>query len=209
MLRSSLPISSQSPGVSAVGIRRTKKDVRLVTLACVVGGALSLGGCGVAEPEPEASVKPVQLQVSPAKFSKTRQVTGDEVTLSLTIKNVGQNPAPELLVQLEGLDETTIADPREEGRLRTTPDDLPNAVKRAAWFVDESPDRTPLSNSFLYPGGRLEPGRTRTLKWKFNATTAGDHELKYQVFAGLTDNAAKATSGDGLTGTVAAVITNK
>lgn len=209
MLRSSLPISSQSPGVGAEGIRRTKKDVRLVTLAFVVGGAFTLGGCGVAEPEPEAAVKPVQLEVSPMKFSKTKQVTGDDVTLSVTIKNVGENPAPGLLVQLEGLDETTIANPFDEGRLRTTPDDLPDAVTRAAWFVDGAPDRTPLSNSFLYPGGRLDPGRTRTLKWEMAATTAGDHELKYRVFAGLTDNAAKATSGEGLTGTVKAKITDR
>lgn len=209
MLRSSLPISSQSPGVRAEGIRLTGTGVRLVTLGLSVGAAFTLAGCGATVAEPEAAVKPVQLQVSPAKFSKTKQVTGDNVTLSMTVKNVGQNPAPNLLVQLKGLDETTLADPADEGRVRTEKDDLPDAVTRAAWFVDDSPERTPLSSSNLYPAGRLEPGRTRTLKWKMNASRAGDHELGYQVYAGLTDNAAKATSGEGLTGTVTATITNK
>lgn len=209
MLRSSLPISSQSPGVGAEGIRRTKTGVRLVTLGSAALAAVTLGACGVAEPKPEAAVKPVQLEVSPAKFSKTEQIAGDDVVLSLTVKNVGANPAPELLVQLKGNDETTLADPADEGRLRTERDDLPNAVTRAAWFVDGSPNGTPLGNSNLYPGGRLEPGRTRTLRWRLNAQTEGEHELTYRVFAGLTDNAAKATGGTGLTGSVSASITEK
>lgn len=183
--------------------------MRLVTLGAAVVTTFSLGACGVAEPEPDAAVKPVQLQVSPLKFSDTEQVAGDDVTLSLTVKNVGSNPAPNVLVQLKGNDETTLANPADEGRERTDKDDLPNAVTRAAWFVDRAPDRTGLGNSNLYPGGRLEPGRTRTLKWRLNASRAGEHELEYQVFAGLTDNAAKATGGTGLTGTVKASITDR
>ncbi len=209
MLRSSLPISSQSPGVGADGIRRTKIGVRLVTLSAVAGASFTLGACGVAEPEPDAAVKPVQLEVSPAKFSKTNQLSGDDVVLSMTVKNVGANPAPELLVQLEGNEETTLASAEDPGRLRTDKDDLPDQVQRAAWFVDGSPDRTPLGNSTLYPAGRLDPGRTRTLRWRMNAQTEGEHELKYRVFAGLTDAAAKATGGDGLTGSVRATITEK
>lgn len=209
MLRSSLPISSQSPGVSSVGIRRTSGAVRLVTLGTAVVAALSVAGCGVAEPVPDAAVKPVTLEVSPAKFSKTAQVTGDEVTFSMTIKNVGQNPAPGILVKLKGNDKTVLADPNDEGRLRTEKDDLPNAVTRAAWFVDLAPSRTPLSQSTMYPGGPLEPGEARTMRWRLNAQTVGEHELGYQVFAGQTAAAAEATGGTGLTGGVKAVITNK
>ncbi len=210
MLRSSLPISSQSPGVGAGGIRRTNSRVRLVTLGVAVTASFSLGACGgVAEPEPDAAVKPVTLEVSPAKFSKTEQTSGDDVVLSMTVKNVGANPAPELLVQLTGNEETTLATPGIEGRVRTEKDDLPDDVTRAAWFVDGSPDRTPLSSSNLYPGGRLEPGRTRTLRWRMSAQTPGTHELKYRVFAGLTGAAAKATGGTGLTGSVKATIADK
>lgn len=209
MLRSSLPISSQSPGVGAVGIRRTKVAVRLVTFGTAAVAAFGVAGCGVAKPEPEAAVKPVQLQVSPAKFSKTVQVTGDEVTFSMNIKNVGQNPAPGILVQLKGNDKTTLAVASDEGRLRTEKDDLPDAVTRAAWFIDGSSSRTPLSNSQLYPGGVLDPGETKTMRWLMNAQTVGEHELGYEVFAGQTNAAAEATHGTGLTGRVKAVITNK
>ncbi len=209
MLRSSLPISSQSPGVSSVGIRRTTSAVRLVTLGTAVVAAFTVAGCGVAEPVPDAAVKPVQLEVSPAKFSKTKQVSGDDVVFSMTIKNVGQNPAPSLLVQLEGNEETTLGTPSLEGRLRVEKDDLPDAVQRAAWFVNAAPGRTPLSNSSMYTGGPLKPGEARTMRWSLNAQTAGEHELRYQVFAGQTGAAAKATQGTGLTGGAKAVITNK
>lgn len=164
----------------------------------------------MAEAPEEPAAKPVELAVSPARFSAEKQRPGDEVTLSLTIKNTGSNPAPEVLVQLRGLEKTTLADPMDEGRLRTTPDDLPNAVTRAAWFVDGWPgDTPPLGASNLYPGGRLEPGRTRTMRWRLSAQRGGDHTLEYQVFSGTTDNAAKATSGTGLKGTVSATISEK
>jgi hypothetical protein len=183
--------------------------VRLVTVSTAVVAALSLAGCGVAEPEPDAAVKPVQLEVSPAKFSKTKQVTGDEVTFSVTIKNVGQNPAPGIIVELLNNDETVLADPADEGRQRTEKEDLPDAVTRAAWFVDLAPSRTPLSNSTMYPGGPLKPGEARTMRWLLNAQRAGEHELRYQVFAGQTGAAAEATQGTGLTGGAKAVITDR
>ncbi|MBJ7470294.1 MAG: hypothetical protein JHD16_03295 [Solirubrobacteraceae bacterium] len=184
--------------------------MRLVTLGVAAVATLSLGACGVAEPEEPAAVKPVELEVSPAKFSKTAQLTGDDVTLSMNVKNVGTNPASEVIVQLIGNTETTLANPADEGRLRTDPDDLPDAVTRAAWFVDDAPDRTPISSSNLYPtGGVLKPGESREVKWRMNASRAGSHELEYRVFVGLTDNAAKATRGTGLTGTVSATIANK
>jgi hypothetical protein len=206
VLRSSLPISSQSSDGDAVGIRLTDFRVRLVTVGVVAAMAIGVSGCGVAKAEPEAAAKAVQLEVSTPEFSRQRQVSGDEVTLSMTVKNTGSNPAPGLIVQLKGLGSTTIADPLDEGRDRSTKDDLPDSTKRAAWFVDKGPDGAALSSSFLFPGGALAPGRSRTLRWQMNAQTPGDHTLAYQVWSGLTDNEAKATSGTGLSGSIDATI---
>lgn len=181
--------------------------MRLLTLGTATFLALGIAGCGsVASAPDEAAVKPVELKVSPAKFSKTQQRPGDNVTLSLTITNSGSNPVANLAVQLTGLEESTLTGSDDETRIRTEKDDLPNSVKRAAWFVDDAPLGGSYGAGNLYEGGRLEAGRSRTLRWRLNAQQPGKHTLKYQVFAGLTDNAAKATSGTGLTGTVSATI---
>jgi hypothetical protein len=169
-----------------------------------------VAGCGsISAAEKEPAAKPVQLQVSQGKFSKQLQSPGEEVTFSLTVKNTGSNPAPGLVVELKGLADTTLADPSDNGRVRDTKTDLPDATKRAAWFVDDFPDGPALGDSFLYPVGALAPGRTRTLRWQLGAQTGGTHTLGYQVWSGLTDNEAKATSGTGLTGSVTAKIASK
>ena len=202
-----LPISSQK----GVGHRRrfpdTLRGVRLLTLGTASILALGVAGCGsVASAPDEPAAKAVELKASQAKFSKQKQITGDDVTLSLTVTNTGENPVPEVVVLLEGLGETTITNPTDEGRERTEKDDLPDSTKRAAWFVDEAPGGGSYGESSLYPGGRLEPGRSRTLRWRMSASTPGSHTLKYQVFGGLTDNQAKKTTGTGLTGSVSATI---
>ncbi|MDQ8046550.1 MAG: hypothetical protein AAGC46_21545 [Solirubrobacteraceae bacterium] len=166
-----------------------------------------MAGCGsVSTAAKEPAAKAVQLKVSPAKFSQTKQVPGDEVTFSMTVTNTGSNPAPGVIVQLQGLEDETTYDPSDDTRVRTTPDDLPDDTKHAPWFVDTAPGGTPLSDSDLYTGGELAPGRSRTLRWQMNAVVPGTHTIKYQVWSGLTDNEAKATSGDGLTGSVTATI---
>lgn len=209
MLRRSLPITSHLTGGHAKGIPSTLPGVRLLTLGTSTFLAVAIAGCGSVSSAPdEAAVKPVELKVSQAKFSKTDQRPGDDVTLSLTVTNAGSNPVGNLAIQLTGLAETTLAG-ADETRVRTEKDDLPNSVKRAAWFVDDAPLGGSYGDGNLYEGGRLEAGRSRTLRWRLSAQQPGTHELKYQVFAGLTDAAAKATSGTGLSGTVRATIAEK
>lgn len=180
--------------------------MRLVTVCVSLGFAATFGGCGVAKAPLEPAAKAVELKVTPAKLSSTQQHAGDEVTLSMTVTNTGSNPAPDVLVQLKGLETSTKDDPLNDDRTRTTKTDLPDSTKRAPWFVDDSPQHSSLSASDLYPAGTLEPGRTRTLKFTLLAQSPGDHTIEYQVFAGLTDNQAKKLTGTGLTGSVSAHI---
>lgn len=207
MKRVALPITSHCAGAHAGARPGTLRGVRLLTVGAASALTLAMAGCGsVSEAQKEPAAKPVQLKVSPAKFSQTKQVPGDEITLSMTVTNTGRNPAPGVIVQLKGLEDVTTYDPSDDTRVRTTPDDLPSDTKRAPWFIDTAPDGTPLSDSNLYTGGPLAPGRSRTLRWQMNAVVPGTHTITYQVWSGLTDNEAKATSGEGLTGSLTGTI---
>jgi hypothetical protein len=185
----------------------TLRGVRLLTVGAASALTLAIAGCGsVSSAPPDPAAKAVQLRVTPAKFSQTKQVPGDEITMSITVTNTGTNPAPDLIVQLKGLEDHTKYDPSDDTRVRTTPGDLPDDNSYAPWFVDTAPGGTPLSDSNLYTGGQLDPGRSITLRWQLNAVVPGTHTINYQVWSGLTDNEAKATSGEGLTGALTGTI---
>lgn len=179
----------------------------MVTLT-LSAGLFATAGCGsVSEAEKEPSAKAVQLAVKPAKFSSIAQLPGDRSTLSLTITNTGANKVDNLIVTLQGtrpdqLPVRGIDNPNEipQGT------DVPTRTKRKAWFIDDGPGKAPLANGETWSGGTLEPGETKTLRWKLAAITPGSYTLNYWVAGGLTDNAVKATSGTGLKGSVQATI---
>lgn len=186
---------------------RTK--VRLLTL--MAGAALlATGGCGtVSTAAKEPAAKAVQLQVAPARFSSAKQLPGDQVTLSLRVKNTGTNPVDHLVVTLSGNEPNQLAVRNVDDNPNDIPqgtNDLPDSVARAAWFIDDGPQHAPLAGGDTWDAGALAPGATTTVKWSMAAITPGAHTLRYYVAGGLTDNAVKATSGEGLTGTVSATI---
>jgi hypothetical protein len=206
----SLPITPHRPRATKRGPRVTTLRVRLVTLGLGVAMAATVAGCGsVASAPDEPAAKAVQLEVSPARFSTQHQVTGDEVELRLTVRNTGDNPAPNLIVSLFGLEDRTEVQPGDPNRLRTTPDDLPDSITRAGWFIDSGTGRTPLAQGDNWTGGTLAPGRTKTMRWLLNAQTVGKHSIRYKVSSGLTNNEAHATSGTGLAGSISAEISDR
>jgi hypothetical protein len=182
--------------------------VRLLTLAASAG-LLATGGCGsVSQAEKEPAAKPVQLTVQAPKFSSKTQLPGDQVTLSLTVKNTGANAVDHLAVTLSGTrpDQIQLRGVDNPNDIPQGTDDLPNTVKRKAWYIDDGPNHTPLANGETWDAGPLAAGRTTTLRWSMAAITPGTYTLTTNVAGGLTDNAAKATSGTGLKGSVTATI---
>lgn len=181
--------------------------MRLVTVAAAAL-LVPLAGCGVGDAPEEPDARTVELRVGPAKFDRTRQVVGDAVTLSMTVTNTGDVRAPNVIVTLRGLEESESPLQGNEGAELTRDGERPNTRTRAPWFVDEGPGGGGLAGSTTYAAGPLEPGRSRTLRWRLAAMVAGEHALRYEVVSGLTDKQARATEGTGLTGTVRATITN-
>lgn len=207
MQRRSLPTPSHAPtDVTAFPARRALK-VGLVTLVAGAG-LLGAAGCGsVSEAEKEPAAKATQLAVKPAKFSSNAQLPGDRSTLSLTVTNTGSNKVDDLIVTLQGMrpDQLPVRGVDNPNEIPQGTN-VPTRIKRKAWFVDDGPGRTPLAGGETWNGGSLEPGETKTLRWKLAAITPGTYTLTYWVAGGLTDNAVKATSGTGIKGTVQATI---
>lgn len=186
--------------------RRPGRSVRLLTLSAAAGAALGLSACSVASAPQEPSAKPVELRAGPAKFSSDEQRTGDLVTLSLTVTNTGENPAPNLAVTLSGLEESEEPMQGLEGE-QLESRSRPSLNHRAPWFVDSGPGGTALGGGFTFNAGPLPAGAKRTLRWELAARVPGVHAITYKISSGLTDNAARATSGTGLSGRVEATIT--
>lgn len=183
--------------------------MRLVTFASVAVLATAVASCGgVAKTPVEPAAREVKLEVLPARMTPKQQYPGDQTTLSITIKNVGSHPAPLLAVTLGGLSDVDAYNPADEGRTYSEKDDLPGSNTRSPWFVDEGPDGSAIESGNTYLGGRLEPGRTRTLRWKLNARRPGTHTITYDVVSGLTDTQARATRGTGLSGSLTATISD-
>ncbi len=205
--RRSLPTPSHAPtDVTATFARRAFK-VGCVTLT-LGAGLFGVAGCAsVSEAEKEPAAKATQLDVKPAKFSSNAQLPGDRTTLSITVTNTGTNKVNDLIVTLQGTrpDQLPV---RGVDNVNEIPQgtNVPTTIKRKAWFIDDGPGKMPLANGETWNGGSLEPGETKTLRWKLAAITPGSYTLTYYVAGGLTDNAVKATSGNGLKGTVSATI---
>lgn len=206
--RRSLPTPSHAPTDVAAVSGHTPAKVRLLTLG-VLGAAVALAGCGSVSSAPEEpTAKAMQLSVEPMRFSSTKQLPGDRTTLSLRVTNTGANPVDNLIVTLSGTrpDQLPVRGIDNANEIPQGTTDLPNTIKRKAWFIDDGPNRNPLAGGEQWTGGRLEPGQSTVLRWKLAAITPGRYTLKYIVAGGLTDKAVKATSGTGLTGSVTATI---
>ncbi|MFT4035277.1 MAG: hypothetical protein QM679_06850 [Patulibacter sp.] len=183
--------------------------VRLLTLTALAGPLLTAGCGSVASAPQEAAARPVQLKVQPARFSATTQLPGDRVRLSITITNTGSTKVDNLVVSLEGNEPAQLAVRNVDDNPNDIPQgttDLPATIKRAAWFIDDGPQHAPIAGGDSWSAGSLDAGRTTTVRWTMVAITPGRHTLTYYVAGGLTDKAAKATTGTGLTGKVAATI---
>lgn len=208
MPRPSLPARVRASRGAARGIPHTRLCVRSVAPALLAGAALALAGCGsIAEAPEEPAAKPVQLSVQSVRFSERTQDPGQAVTLTMRVANTGPNPVEHLVITLSGIGQTRLA-PADliEELPEDYPEQLPDTIEQPAWTVDEAPGRYALAAGDQYDAGRLAAGEETTVEWTLGALTSGDHTLQYRVTAGLTDNAAEATTGNGLTGQISATI---
>jgi hypothetical protein len=143
----------------------------------------------------------------PVKVTKARFPTNQRLALTsdlvLGVKNIGDEPLPELAFTIE------TDDGDASGSFQTQIDD-PSASNpsRPVWILENkypqvTGEPTPRGNSGglraqtnTFGFGPLDPGEERTIVWKLTAVEAGTYTLHYRVEAGL-DGQAKAVTADG------------
>jgi hypothetical protein len=169
--------------------------------ALVVGlcGLLAAGavGCGGGErqdaAEDEASY---EIAIVDATFPE-RQVLAEQSELEITVRNDSDEAAPDVAVTLKGLnrriDNPNVQDPnRPVFMIASDPAEIGGyqEVKLAA----PEGGQTALVDTWAL--GELEPGATKTFRWRLTAVKPGPFELDYAVAAGLGGNAKAVGPGD-------------
>lgn len=151
--------------------------------ASLVSVALLATGCGGGsrqdENEPSGSFK---VDVPSAQFPAKQHLAQPSV-LSIAVHNADDHALPNVAVTVDSFTKASqqpgLADP-----------------SRPVWIVDQGP----IGGDTAYVGtwalGKLEPGQTRTFKWKVTPVKSGTYTVRYRVAAGLNGKA-KATLASG------------
>jgi len=156
------------------------------------------------------------VRVTKAKFP-TEQRLALTSDLLLGVKNVGDEPLPELAFTIE------TDDGNADGSFQTQIDDpAASNPSRPVWILENkyprpvgspipkglSPGLRAQTNTFAF--GPLDPGEEETIVWKLTAVESGTYTLHYRVEAGLDGNAkAVTTDGGEVKGEFVVTISNK
>ena len=151
--------------------------------AAAVAATLVLAGCGGAERrDAGASDATYTVAVARAEFPQ-RQRLAQRTALVIAVRNTGDRAIPDLVVTVRGFTD------RSGGARDADPG-------RDLWIVDEGPSRAATALQDTWSAGRLEPGRSATLRWELTPVVAGRHDLRYEIAPGFA-GAARVQLADG------------
>jgi len=166
-------------------------------LAALGAALLALPGCGGGGERRDAGAPQgtYPIEIERASFPR-RQHLGERSPLVITVRNTGSEAIPDLVVTVKGF-AGRGADPRLADPARDI------------WIVDSEPaGDTAVANT--WSAGRLEPGRSATLRWQATPVAAGTHELTYAVAPALTGSArARLRDGDPPRGTLTVAVSEQ
>jgi hypothetical protein len=158
-------------------VRRRRRRRGLTTCAAVGAVLAAVTGCGDGargEPAGAASGATATVAVERATFA-ARQHVGQRSTLTIAVRNAGEDTIGDLVVTLRGLRD--------------------RAAGRGVWLVDEPPAGATAGDD-AWTAGVLAPGRTATLRWAVTPVVAGTRDLRYEVATSLSAKS-PATRRDG------------
>jgi len=184
--------------------RRRRPIAAALAVAALAGGALL--GCGgddsTNRQDADEASGDFPVKVTTARFP-TEQRLALTSDLVLGVKNVGDQPLPELAFTIE------TDDGDADGSFEVQIDDPDASIpSRPVWILEDKFPRgidAPVpkgisgglraqTNTFGF--GPLDPGQERTIVWRLTAVEAGTYTLHYRVEAGL-DGQARAVTADG------------
>ena len=166
-------------------------------LAALAAGALSLPGCGGAERRDAGAPQGTYtVAIERASFPRNQHL-GQRSPLVITVRNTGEEAIPNLVVTVKGFAESD-SDPRLADPTRDV------------WIVDSEPAGAGTAVANAWSAGRLEPGRSATLRWQATPVTPGTHKLSYAVAPALSGAAtARLRGGDPPRGTLTVAVSEK
>ena len=155
-----------------VGAALRRAPAILSAPAAAVAAALVLAGCGGTERRdagaPDATYT---VAVQRASFP-ARQRLAKRTALVLAVRNTGERAIPNVVVTVRGFTDRS-GGARDADR------------ERDLWIVDRAPAAAGTALKDTWTAGRLEPGRTATLRWELTPVVAGRHAVHYEIAPGI------------------------
>jgi hypothetical protein len=179
-----------------VGAALRRVSAILCAPAAAVATTLVLAGCGGAERrDADAPDGTYTVAVQRAAFPQ-HQHLAQRAALVLAVRNTGDRAIPDLVVTVRGFTD------RSGGARNADPG-------RDLWIVDSGPAQAGTALEDTWAAGRLEPGRSATLRWELTPVVAGRHALRYEIAPGLAGaGRAQLAGGDVPRGTLSARVTD-
>ena len=125
--------------------------------------ALAVAGCGGGGGADDGASATANVKIERVAFP-SRQHIGEPSTLTMTVRNGGDEQIRDLVVVLRGFSSGT--DQQQQ---------------RPLWLVDEPPAGSGTSLADTYATGPLAAGRRRTLRWRVTAVLPGAHAVSYSI----------------------------
>lgn len=170
-----------APCYVGAALRRVKAN--LCACAAATAATFLLGACG-GEDRRDGDAPDGVYTVAVVRSSfPAQQRIAKQARLVLTVRNTGDQAIPDLVVTVRGFTDRS-GGPRETD------------LGRDVWIVDEDPRAAATAFGDTWTAGRLEPGRSTTLRWRLTPVLAGRHTVRYEIAPSLT-GAARARLADG------------
>ena len=174
--------SAAAPCYVGAALRRVTANLCACTAA--TAASVLLGACGGGDERRDADAPEGTYRVAVERRSfPAEQRLARQATLVLAVRNTGDATIPDLVVTVRGFQDRA-------GGSRDAD------LGRDLWIVDEGPGRAATAFEDTWTAGRLEPGRSATLRWRVTPVVAGTHTLRYEIAPALT-GAARAALADG------------
>jgi len=145
---------------------------------------LVLAGCGGDERRDAGLTdRSYRVAVERASFLP-RQRLAQRTALVIAVRNAGAEAIPDLTVTVRGFTDRS-GEPSNADR------------GRDVWIVDRAPPGAQTASEDTWKPGRLEAGRTATLRWEVTPVVAGTHKLTYEIAPATAGSARAVLAGGG------------
>lgn len=157
----------------------------LCACAAATVATAAIGACGGDDERRDADAPrgTYTVDVTRAAFPDVQRL-GKQATLVLRVRNPGERPIPNLVVTVRGF--------RDRAGGSRDAD-----LGRDLWIVDEGPGAAATAFEDTWTAGRLEAGRTATLRWRVTPVVPGTHTVRYAVAPALAGAARARLDGGG------------